>query len=417
MVGKLQTHLKMKKKYPFFLMAVLFTTFSYSQGLLNKLKNKANQEVNKLDKGSTSSTEGSQPNKNKLSPNVTRSVVVKLGIDEIFDYSENCIDLGASLDQISFILSKQNGNSLQCYAYKNGTRTPVACPTGNNSGCQTSLQCSYSELKEIQVNEEEFKKYVSTETDSHTLQAPTISDQQMKMMAAYMTPAQIDELKKNMAEAQKQNGQTYSTVKSNTITFNGKKYGPYKLVSKFYLTPDGRNFYAIAGENKDPKSSQIQNKMITSASARTITLGDYDSPLSCFASHDNAEFGYVGFGQKYVVTVSSGKTYEVPITSGFGGAWFSATGNHVFFLSQTQLYADGQVIKTFGHDEYPKACDLFVSSDGKGVTVIKDNKVSFADGDYFEYPLKIAIVNAAGKPYYKWLALENKEVVVYQKLY
>jgi hypothetical protein len=410
----------MKTKYLFLIIAVLFTTFSYSQGLLNKLKNKANQEVNKLEKGSTSSIEGSQPNKNKLGPTVTRSVVVKLGTDETFDYSENCIDLGASMDQVSFILSKQNGNSLQCYAYKNGTRTPVACPTGSNSGCQTSLQCSYSALKEIQMNEDEFKKYVSTETDAHTFQAPTISDQQMKMMAAYMTPAQIDELKKNMAEAQKQNGQTYSTMKSNTIAFNGKKYGPYKLVSKFYLTPDGLNFYAIAGESKDPKSSQIQNKLITSASARSIILGDYDSPLLCFASHDNAEFGYVAFGssgQKYVVKVSSGKTYEMPITSGFSGAWFSAAGNHVLFLSQTELSFDGQVIKTFANDEYPKACDLFVSSDGKGVTVIKDNKVSFADGDYFEYPLKMAIVNVAGKPYYKWLALENNEVVVYQKPY
>jgi len=209
-------------------------------------------------------------------------------------------------------------------------------------------------------------------------------------------------------------------MKSNTITFNGKKYGPYKLVSKFYLTSDRRNFYAIAGESKDPNSSQIKNKMITSASAKTISLGDYDSPVSCFASHDNAEFGYVAFGssgQKYVVTVSSGKTFELPLTSGFSGAWFSATGNHVLFLSQTQLYLDGQVIKTFANDEYPKACDLFVSSDGKGVTIIKDNKVSFADGDYFEYPLKIAIVNVGGKTYYKWMALENKDVVVYQKPY
>jgi len=409
----------MKKKCVVLFAIVLAATSSFAQGLLNKLKNKANQEVNKLENGSSSST-GTSSSKNKLSANVTRSVVVKLGTDEIFDYSENCIDLGSSLDQISFIISKQNGNSMQCYAYKNGTRSPVACPTGSNSGCQTSLQCSYSELKEIEMNEDEFKKYVSTETDSHTFQAPTISDQQMKMMAAYMTPAQIDELKKSMAEAQKQNGQTYSTMKSNTITFNGKKYGPYKLVSKFYLTSDRRNFYAIAGESKDPNSSQIKNKMITSASAKTISLGDYDSPVSCLASHDNAEFGYVAFGssgQKYVVTVSSGKTFELPLTSGFSGAWFSATGNHVLFLSQTQLYLDGQVIKTFANDEYPKACDLFVSSDGKGVTIIKDNKVSFADGDYFEYPLKIAIVNVGGKTYYKWMALENKDVVVYQKPY
>jgi len=120
--------------------------------------------------------------------------------------------------------------------------------------------------------------------------------------------------------------------------------------------------------------------------------------------------------QKYVVTTSTGKTYETSFTSGFNGVWFSAMGNHVAFLSQNQLYLDGQIIKTFNEGS-PKACDLFVNSDGKGATQIKNNTISFSDGDYFEYPLKVAIVYVGGKPYYKWMALENKEVVVYQKPY
>ncbi len=65
----------------------------------------------------------------------------------------------------------------------------------------------------------------------------------------------------------------------------------------------------------------------------------------------------------------------------------------------------------------PKPCDLFVSSDGKGATQIKNNTISFSDGGLFEYPLKVAIVTVGGKPYYKWMALENKDVVVYQKPY
>ncbi len=394
--------------------------FVNAQGIMNKLKNKANQEVNKLEKGASSPTPGAAPNKNKLSSNVTRSVAVTLNADEIFDYGENCIDLGSSLDQVSFIISKQNGNALQCYAYKNGTRTPVACPTGNNSGCQASLQCSYSALKEIDMNSEEWKKYVANETESHTIQQPTLTDQQLKTMAAYMTPAQLEEVKKNMAEAQKQTAnQSYSTIKSSTITFNGKKYGPFKLVQKIYLTANGQNFFAIVGESKAGNSAQVQNKMITSASVKTLLLADSDSPMACLASPDNSDFGCVVIGmssQKYVITTSLGKTYDLPLVSGFAGAWFSATGNHVIYLSQNQLFLDGQVVKTFTN-EAPKPCDLFVSSDGKGVTQIKDNILSFSDGDYFEYPLKVSIVNLGGKPYYKWMALENKEVVVYQKPY
>jgi hypothetical protein len=412
----------MTKKYILSIVIALSTT-SYSQSLLNKIKSKANQEVNKLEKGAASTpiSQGSTPNKNKLNASVTRTVVVKLSDDEIFDYGENCIDLGASLNQVSFIVTKRDGSNTQCYAYKNGTRTKVECPTGNNSSCQTTLQCSYSELKELEMNSDDFKKYVTNETESHAIQQPTVTDQQMKAMAAYMTPAQVEEMKKALADAQKQTAnQSYSTVKSSTITFKGKKYGPYKQVGKFLLTQNGENFYAIVGEAKDPNSQQMQNKMITSASAKTITLADYDSPLSCLASPDNSEFGYVAIGsagQKYVISTSSGKTYDMPLTSGFNGAWFSATDNHVLFLSTNQLFRDGLAIKTFTGNEYPKACDLFVSSDGRGVTVIKDNKISFSDGDYFEYPLKIAIVNLSGKPYYKWLALENKEVVVYQKPY
>jgi len=411
--------MKIKILFLFLCVVILSMDVAHSQ-LLNKLKNKANQEVNKLEKGATSSSPA-PTTKNKLSANVTRSSVVKLGADEVFDYAENCIDLGASLDQISFILSKQNGSSSQCYTYKNGTRTPVVCPNGSTTGCQTSLQCSYSALKELEMNSDEFKKYVSNETESHAIQQPTVTDEQMKAMAAYMTPAQLEEVKKGLAEAKKQTAnQSFSTIKSSTITFNGKKYGPFKMVQKVFLTADGRNFYAIVGESKSVNSAQMQNKMITSASAKSLVLGDNDSPMSCLASPDNSEFGYVALGltsQKYIITVSSGKTYQMPFDNGLNGAWFSATGNHIVSLSQSQLYLDGQAIKNFANGETPNPCDLFLSSDGKGITQIKNNTVSFSDGDYFEYPLKIAIVYVNGKPYYKWMALENKEVVIYQKPY
>src|SRR5579859_135174 len=406
----------MKRIHLLLLPFALAATSSFSQSLLNKLKDKANQEIIKLEKGTTSPQ--TSPNKNRLSASVTRNVAVTLGADETFDYQENCIDLGASVNQVSFIVTRRSGNTTQCYAYKNGTRTPVTCPTGETNGCQTTLQCSHSELKELEPNSDELKKYITTETDSHTLQTPAISDQQMKMMSAYMTQAQIDELKKSMTEAQKQNGQTYSTFKSASIAFNDKKYGPYKQIGKFYLTPDSKNFYAIVGESKDANSPQTQNKVITSASEKVITLSDYSAAVLCFASPDNTDFGSVTYGmtgQKLLITTSSGKTFDVSVTGGFEKAWFSATGNHVLYLTQNQLYRDGQVIKTFANDAYPKPCDLFVSSDGQGVTQIKSNTVSFADGDYFEYPLKISIVNIAGKLYYKWLALENREVVIYQK--
>ena len=86
-------------------------------------------------------------------------------------------------------------------------------------------------------------------------------------------------------------------------------------------------------------------------------------------------------------------------------------------LFKNSLSYDGQVIKTLEPNTTIDPCNLYVGADGKSVTEIKDNIISFADGDRFEYPLKIALVNSGGKMYFKWLALENQEVVIYQKPY
>lgn len=133
---------------------VLLFISGFGQGLLNKVKNKATQELKKIENTNTPSS--SQSTKNKLSANVTRTVAFNLMADENFDYQESCIDLGATLNQISFIVTKSSPNGAHCFSYKNGTRTPVACPT-NTSGCQAPLQCSYSKLREIDQSSDEIK--------------------------------------------------------------------------------------------------------------------------------------------------------------------------------------------------------------------------------------------------------------------
>lgn len=409
----------MKLKFLLILICPLFINFSNAQGLLNKLKNKANQEVNKLEKGATGSTQtqGAVENKNKLSANVSRNVILKLHDDEVLDFDENCIDLSSSLDQGSFVLQKRTENSVQCISYKNGTRTPVECTSAlnNTKNCDAPLPCSYSELKEIDLSKEEFSKYISNETESHDVQKPVYTDAQIKAMSAYMTPAQVEELKKSLSEM-KNLPNSYSTVKSTSIVFNGKKYGPFKQVQKFFLTPDRKNFYAITLEEN---GKLIQTKMVTSASAKSLLLKEWDSPIECIASPDNSEFGYMAIGltsQKRVIVTSSGKTYEMDATTAPDKVWYSPTSNHLMYIIKNQLYRDGQVIKTFDDGFSPDPCHLFLSADGQSLTYIK-NGINFADGDYFQYPLKATIVYVSGKPYFKWLAIENNDVAVYQKPY
>ncbi|HTH55772.1 MAG TPA: hypothetical protein VL728_06975 [Cyclobacteriaceae bacterium] len=389
-----------------------------AQNLLNKIKSKASQEVNKeVNKlESPSSNASANSTRNKLSNNVTRTVAVNLREGESFDYSESCIDLGSSVNQISFIVNTGFGDKRQCFSYKNGSRTPVPCP--NSTDCGGSLQCSYNKLRQIELDSEEGKKYIVNETEAHQMTQPTISDQQLKAMAAYMTKEQIEQMKKQLAEAQKQTAnQSYSTVKSRTIQFNEKKYGPYSQLSQFYLTSDNTQFYAVTLEVNP--SMQYTYKVISSASTASITIQGATPPMSCVASTDNSEFAVMSInGQgKYYILTSQGKTIDLADAGNFRNVWYSSVGNHLMVLSGNNVFYDGQVIKTFENNSSIEPCNLYVASDGKGVSLIKDNIVSFADGDHFEYPLKIALVNNAGKMYFKWLALENQEVVIYQKPY
>ncbi|MGC4020911.1 MAG: hypothetical protein QM734_02710 [Cyclobacteriaceae bacterium] len=396
------------------LIVILCVSFSSAQNLLNKLKDKATQEVKKLENGASS--KNTQSNKSKLSSNVSRTVAVSLNADEVFDYSENCIDLGTSFSQISFIVNKRVGNTIQCFSYKNGVRMPTSCPT-NYGNCAGSLQCSQYKLKEVNPNDAEGKKYVTTKTESHSAAAPAISDQQLKMMQAYMTAEQIEQVKKQMAEAAKQTqGQTYETPISSTINFNGKQYGPYKQLLQFFLTQDGKNFYAIVADDTQTGVPPVY-KIITSISSAVLTAPGYSPPV-IIATPDASEFAMYAISndQKHSIVTSAGKTYSLPSNASYT-SWYS--GKHIVSFSQTyssniQLYLDGQSIKTYPNTAIPDACNLYVTPDGK-VTEVKNNIISFGDGDYYEYPLKISLVEENGKSYFKWLALENREVVVYQK--
>lgn len=403
----------------FLLAALVLSVAAHGQGLLNKLKNKANQEVNKLENKVVSpGTQDTKPNKNKLSANVSRTVVVKIGANESIDYSESCISLGASINQVSLITRdvKENGN-MQCYRYENGTRTAVSCQNPVRDCGHSSLQCSYNKLRSIELGSDEAKKYIVDETESHALATPAISDQQLKMMSAYMTKEQIDEMKKQLAEAQKQTaGKNYTVIKSQSIKFNGKTYGPFKQLNQFYLSADTKNFYAVVVEAS--QTSSLNYKVISSGTNATIPIAGMIAPLSCIAAGDNSEFAVVvpTNEMKYQVLTSKGKTINLGDMTRFGGVWYTPSGNHFAILLNNQLSVDGQVLKTFD-GVAPDPCDLFVTADGKGLTTVINNILSFADGDYFEYPMQIALVTVNGKLNYKWLAFENQEVVVYQKPY
>lgn len=372
-----------------------------AQGLLNKVKSKAVQEVNKLENGSTASANSKVNTNNRLSPNVTRTVVVSLKDGERFDYSENCIDLGSSLSQIEFVVQDK---SSRCFSYRNGIRTATPCPQGG--GCATPSQCSFTKLRKL--DSEELKKYLVEEVSANPVQMPGMTAEQVKMMESMMTKEQIAEMKKSMAEAQK----ALASQKDTYISFGGKKYGPFTY-AVFYLTSSGKHFYAIVSDQ------QSTTKVITSTSTKLINLGVGAVPMFIIATPDNTDFASVSQSsdpQKYDLVTASGKKILVPGMMGDEKVWYGP-GNQIVSIDETQIYLNGKSIKKFENAMNILPCDVFVAADGKSVTVIVENKISFADGDLYEYPLSLGVYKDGTSSFYKWLALEGNEIVLYKKPY
>ncbi|MBS1556380.1 MAG: hypothetical protein JSU09_15780 [Bacteroidetes bacterium] len=367
----------------------------HAQGLLNKVKAKAAQEVNKIENAATSNNATSG---NKLSANVTRTVVTTLNEGERFDYQESCIDLGSSLNQIEFVL--RSGG--KCFSFKNGTRTPIPCPSG---GCASKPNCSYQVLRRVSADEE-VNKYLVKEAGTPQ-QMPGLSAEQLKMMESMMTKEQIAEMKKSMAEGQKAMQESNFML---SINFGGKKYGPYKFID-FYLNSNNKIFCAVVGDES------YNYKVISSVSTKSIDLKQNLPASPPLISPDGTEFGQVIINpqtQQNELLTASGKKYTVSGTYGNQKAWFTL-GNHVANLSDTQLFLDGKAVKTFENAMNIEPCDVFVGADGKSVTTIVENKILFADGDTYAYPMALGIYKEASGNFFKWLALEGKELVLYKK--
>ncbi|MCA4897243.1 MAG: hypothetical protein ACK514_08260 [Bacteroidota bacterium] len=386
------------KKLSTALVMLFCVVHGHGQGLLNKVKAKAAQEVNKIENAATGNTNTASSNQNKLSANVTRTPITTLNQGEVFDYQESCIDLGSSLNQIEFVL--RSGS--KCFSFKNGTRAPIPCPSG---GCASKPNCSYQVLRRVSADEE-VNKYLVKEAGTPQ-QMPGLSAEQLKMMESMMTKEQIAEMKKSMAEGQKAMQESNFML---SINFAGKKYGPYKFID-FYLNSNNKIFCAVVGDES------YNYKVISSVSAKSIDLKQNLPASPPLISPDGTEFGQVIINpqtQQSELLSASGKKYTVSGTYGNQKVWFTL-GNHVANLSDTQLFLDGKAVKTFENAMNIEPCDVFVGTDGKSVTTIVENKILFADGDTYAYPMALGIYKEASGNFFKWLALEGKELVLYKK--
>ena len=241
---------------------------------------------------------------------------------------------------------------------------------------------------------------------------------------------------------------TYTQAGEMAIKFNGKTYGPYKMVTAMHVPADKSWFVALT-MNAEMKT--------------TIVSSDYPpQPVDGAVDHLQASIS----GKQYLVPVKEGEgidpdlmkidfskmsqdqlikfmqeqeekkkkagppkayiyanggkkfgPYPTSSISGNNPAFCKTGGGNWYMVIDNALYINGMLIKKYSYDEISiNTCNVWLSADGKKYALTSYNKVLFSDGASFKNPIKLEAENKDGKTILKWISLENeKDLVSFSK--
>ena len=229
------------------------------------------------------------------------------------------------------------------------------------------------------------------------------------------------------------------------IKCRDKTYGPYQFIKNYAMWADKSGFVAIAMD------SQMNSTFISSDGQPIQLKGDVDaiqiSPagkkyvfaekerekmnldlmkdiskmtqdqLLKFARDQEAKQKNAGPPKAYVYA-SNGAKYG-PFEQGpfyANNPAFTITGgdNWIMTINNT-LYINGQKVKEFENIDL-NSCNIWLSKDGKRFVIASYDKLIFADGKSYGYPMETMTFEKDGKVFIKWISLENeKDLVLYSR--
>ena len=312
-------------------------------------------------------------------PAIEKKIIATLGPGEMLVHSESCFRLDTDPSSISFVTVEGSGTSKQYYCYgKDGKKTgPVNKPDESYW-----VECKDVDVEDCIPNDD---------------------------------PRQGD-----LAESI-----DWST---GSVKFKGNTYGPYGQVMMFNLSDDEQSFYAVAlndqmkviffdKDNRKIELTGIPEQVIISPDGKRAfakvkgSINPFD-PDAVQKMMDNPEEMN---NPKINLFGIDGSKYG-PFASGdFSDAWFIPSGQLVIY-SDHEISLDGKAL--FKSQEYISPCDIWVSGNGKDYAWANYEKLMFSDGSMFAAPLVINYVQAGGKGYLKWVALEEaKNLVFYKKVF
>lgn len=232
------------------------------------------------------------------------------------------------------------------------------------------------------------------------------------------------------------------------IKFNGKTYGPYKMVTEMHVSQDKSWFVALT-MNLEMKSTIVSSdypplpldgsasSLQVSASGKQYLASvkegnDYDpellktdfskmsqDQLLKFMQAQEEKKKKAGPPKAYVFTTGGKKfgPYPLESISPDNPAFCKTGGGNWYMVSDNTLYINGKLIKKFSYDEVSAStCNVWLSADGSKYAITSYRHLIFSDGSSYPSPVKLEADNKTGKTILRWISLENeKELVSYSK--
>jgi len=232
------------------------------------------------------------------------------------------------------------------------------------------------------------------------------------------------------------------------IKFNGKTFGPYKMVTAMHVPPDKSWFVALTMNSEmkttivssdyptqpvNGNASELQASISGKQYLLAVKEGDGFDPellktdfskmtqdqLIKFMQQQEEKKKKAGPPKAYVYTNGGKKfgPYPAQSISNNNPAFCKSGGGNWYMVLDNELYINGTSVKKFSYDEINvSTCNVWLSADGKKYAVTSYDKIIFSDGTSFTAPLKLEADGKDGKTMIKWISLENeKDLVAYTK--
>lgn len=308
-------------------------------------------------------------------PVIEKKIIATLGPGETLANGENCFILDQSPESTSFVTVVKSGSEKQYFCYgQDGKKVgPVKQP------------------------DESYWAACADKTVDNCM-----SDDQTNLagMEKYIAP-------------------------DGSITFQGKKFGPYGQLILFNMSSNEQYIYAIAlssemkmlyfdNTGRKVDVTGMPEQIIISPDGKTSyikvkgTLNPFD-PEAMQQMINNPEETN---NPKVFLIGIDGNKYGPYSASSFSDTWFTPSGQWIIY-SDSEIFLNGKSL--FKVSEYVSDCDIWISKSGTDYAWANYEKIFFSDGKSFTAPIVISYVFTDGKGYLKWISLEDQKNLTFYK--